>query len=50
MFSRLFVDHPRSVDESYAEHFGVASRFGLGGVVSSLLPLVVGSVGKLLDK
>ena len=26
------------------------SWFGLGGVVSSLLPLVVGSVGKLLDK
>jgi hypothetical protein len=26
------------------------SWFGLGGVVSSLLPLVMGSVGKLLDK
>ena len=25
---RLFVDHPRSVGETYAEHFSVASRFG----------------------
>ena len=34
---RWFVDHPESVGESYTEHFGVASRFGLtmisGGVV-----------------
>jgi hypothetical protein len=28
MFKRLFVDHPKSVDENYVEHFGVASRFG----------------------
>ncbi len=29
MLSRLFIDHPRSVDENYAEHFVVASGFGL---------------------
>ena len=29
MFKRLFVDHPRSVDENYLEHFRVASRFGV---------------------
>ena len=28
MFKRLFVDHPQSVGESYAEHLAVASRFG----------------------
>ena len=28
MFNRLFVDHPKSVDESYGEHFMVAGRFG----------------------
>lgn len=28
MLRRLFLDHPASVGESYAEHFGVASRFG----------------------
>ncbi|CUS43153.1 MAG: DUF6356 family protein [Pseudomonadota bacterium] len=29
MFRRLFLDHPKSVGESYTEHFGVASHFGL---------------------
>ena len=29
MFRRLFVDHPKSVDENYVEHFGVAGRFGV---------------------
>ena len=28
MFNRLFLDHPKSVDENYVEHFGVASCFG----------------------
>ena len=28
MFDRLFLAHPRSVGESYVEHFGVAFRFG----------------------
>lgn len=27
MFSKLFLDHPRSVEESYGEHFGMALRF-----------------------
>jgi hypothetical protein len=45
MFKRLFVDHPRSVDESYVEHFGVAGRFGmtmiwggLGALVHAIVP------------
>ena len=28
MFRKLFTDHPASVDETYVEHFGIASRFG----------------------
>ncbi len=28
MIRRIFLDHPRTVGESYWEHFGVASRFG----------------------
>jgi Family of unknown function (DUF6356) len=40
MFKRLFVDHPRSVEESYAEHFGVASRFGLTMIRGGLCALV----------
>jgi hypothetical protein len=36
MLRKLFLDHPASVGESYAQHFGVATRFGVillwGGV------------------
>lgn len=38
--SRPFTDHPASVGESYAEHLGVAARFGgrmiAGGVAAVL--------------
>ena len=27
-FKRLFVDHPREVEETYLEHAGVATRMG----------------------
>ncbi len=40
MFRRLFVDHPRSVDESYWQHFAVASRFGLTMIRGGLCALV----------
>jgi Family of unknown function (DUF6356) len=40
MFKRLFVDHPRSVDESYLEHFRVASRFGVTMIWGGLCALV----------
>ena len=29
MFRKLFLDHPREVEEGYFEHMGVAGRFGL---------------------
>ena len=29
LLHRWFIAHPRSVDETYLEHFGVAARFGL---------------------
>jgi len=47
MFRRLFLDHPESVGESYAEHFRVAGGFGvtmivggLGAVLHAFLPFV----------
>jgi len=40
MFKRLFVDHPKSVDENYVEHFGVASRFGFTMIWGGLGALV----------
>ena len=46
MFKRLFIDHPRAVDENYLEHFGVAARFGLtmirGGLCALIHALVPG--------
>ncbi|MCB1449275.1 MAG: DUF6356 family protein [Nitratireductor sp.] len=27
IINRLFIEHPRSVDENYFEHFGFALRF-----------------------
>ena len=44
MFRRLFLDHPASVGESYAEHFGVAARFGtamLGAGAAALIHAVL---------
>lgn len=40
MFHRLFVEHPRSVDENYLEHFGVASRFGMAMIWGGMKALV----------
>ena len=40
MFQRLFIDHPRSVDESYAEHFSVAAWFGITMIRGGLCALV----------
>lgn len=49
---RLFVEHPASIGESYAEHFGVASRFGwrltrggLGCMLHAVLPFVCTTSG-----
>ena len=37
---RLFANHPRSVGETYAEHFGIAFRFGLTMVTGGLACLI----------
>ncbi|MBW6527182.1 hypothetical protein KZ813_10055 [Sphingomonas sp. RHCKR7] len=44
MLSRMFVDHPRAVGESYLAHARVASRFGitlLGAGTACLVHAVV---------
>ncbi len=45
MFKRLFIDHPRTVEETYAEHFVFAGSFGLkmiwggiGAVIHAIIP------------
>lgn len=44
MIDRMFLAHPRCVDETYREHFAVAGKFGLtmirGGVCALLHALV----------
>jgi Family of unknown function (DUF6356) len=40
MFRRLFVDHPKSVDENYLQHFGVAGRFGVTMIYGGFCALV----------
>lgn len=40
MFDKLFLEHPRAVDEGYFEHFCVAAGFGSRMFVASLACLV----------
>lgn len=40
MFRKLFLDHPREVEEGFFEHFGVASRFGLEMIWGGIKALV----------
>ncbi|EQB15277.1 MAG: hypothetical protein K0R64_3153 [Novosphingobium lindaniclasticum] len=48
MLKRLFVDHPRAVDESYTQHWLVANRFGLRMVIAGLGTMLHGFVPGLL--
>ncbi|URW76862.1 DUF6356 family protein [Sphingomonas donggukensis] len=47
---RWFVDHPRSVNESYTQHFGVATRFGVKMIVGGIAALVHGVVPSLFER
>lgn len=40
MIGKLFLDHPRSVDESYLEHAAFAGRFSLTLFAAALAALV----------
>ncbi len=40
MFKRLFTEHPASVEESYGEHFLVASGFALAMLWGGLRVLI----------
>jgi hypothetical protein len=57
MFRRLFLDHPASVGESYAEHFRVAAGFGwamlggaLGAFAHALVPALCQRTGSTVVK
>jgi hypothetical protein len=42
MFNRLFIDHPRSVGETYFEHMAHAGSFGSRMVVAGMACLLHG--------
>ena len=50
MLERLFLDHPRRVGESYAEHAGVATRFGLAMIGGGIACLVHAAVPALFTR
>ncbi len=52
MIRRLFLDHPASVGEGYAEHAAVAGSFGLrmiagglGALVHAVIPVLCQTTG-----
>jgi hypothetical protein len=50
MFGRLFLDHPRSVDESYFEHLLFAGGFELRLLGAGLAALVHAMIPCLFEK
>ena len=40
MLRRLFTEHPASVDETYMEHMGVATSFGVHMILAGVACLV----------
>lgn len=50
MFDRIFLDHPRSIGESYAEHAGIAARFGWSMVVAGVACIVHAIVPALFPR
>ena len=50
LFNRWFAAHPRSVGESYAEHFGIAARFGASMVAAGIACLFHALVPALFER
>ena len=48
--TKLFTDHPASVDETYGEHFAFASRTGLTLIGAGLAALVHGLLPFLFER
>ena len=50
LLHRWFAAHPRSVGETYAEHFGIAVRFGLALVSAGIACLLHALVPALFER
>lgn len=47
---RWFAEHPRSVGESYSEHFGIACRFGAAMVAGGLACFIHALFPRLFER
>lgn len=50
MLRKLFLDHPRTVHETYGEHWYVANRFGVQMVLAGLGTMLHGFVPGLMTR
>lgn len=50
MLHRWFAAHPRSVGETYAQHFGIAVRFGLALLSAGIACLLHALVPALFER
>ena len=50
LFDRILLAHPRTVGESYTEHFGIAGRFGATMVAGGLKCLVHALLPSLFER
>ena len=50
LIDRWFAEHPRSVGENYAEHFGIAVRFGAAMVAGGFACFVHAAFPKLFER
>ena len=50
MFSKVFLDHPRSVDESYVEHAIFAGRFSMKLFAAAFCALVHAVIPAAFEK
>jgi len=50
MFDRLFLEHPRSLGESYSQHLSTASHFGFHLVTAGVACLIHGLVPALFTR
>ena len=50
MLKKIFLDHPEAVDETYLEHLGVASSFGLTMILAGTACLLHGLIPALFTR
>lgn len=50
LFDRIFTAHPASVDETYLEHMGVATSFGVRMILGGLACCVHGLIPAAFER